>query len=332
MAEETQSQLLAALREAQPDWVTSEFLRAREEVSRAAISKRIRKLTDLGYDIESSPRKGYRLLAEPSDLTAADLKGLLASSTMYQHPFELLPETGSTNDVLRVRAEEGAPEGTVVLAERQHQGRGRRGRSWIGEPGDSLLFSVLLRPPVPPGQGTLIPLLAATAVYRALGEMGVEGVGIKWPNDVLIHGRKVCGILCEMSVSLEGIDYAILGMGINVSTDPDSFPEEFREVACSLTSSTGKDFSRRDVWVAILKHLETLVKQLWSGDRAGILEAWREGAVTPGQAVDMHLADGSVVSGTAVGLTEEGALTVDLDDGTRRIFHSGEVSLRKAAP
>jgi BirA family biotin operon repressor/biotin-[acetyl-CoA-carboxylase] ligase len=330
MADLNQTRLLAILREARPEWVTSDVLREREAVSRTAISKRIRKLIDLGYQIETRSRKGYRLVEEPSELCAKDVELLLGDSAFYHHPFEIVPEAGSTNSLLRERAEQGAPEGTVVLAERQREGRGRRGRSWEGTPGESLLFSVLLRPSVPPGQGTLIPLLAATAVYRALRELGVQDVGIKWPNDVLIRGRKVCGILCEMSVSMEGIDYAILGMGINVGTETDQFPEAFRDTACSLHSSTGLNWSRREVWVCVLKHLERLLLDFRDGDPQGILEAWKEGAVTLGQQVDVHLADGTTVAGRAVGVNHEGALILELRDGTQRVFHSGEVSLRKA--
>jgi len=322
------TRLLSLLRESSPGWVSSEVLRQGDGVSRVTISKRVQKLQGLGYKIESSTRKGYRLLGEPNDLHADDLKARLAGTDFYATPFILKQETGSTNDDLRKLAEEGAPEGTVLFSERQREGRGRRGRTWYSQPGDSLLFSILLRPPFPPGQGTLIPLLAATAVYRALTSMGIDNVGIKWPNDVLIEDKKVCGILCEMSVSLEGIEYALLGMGLNVSTPAGDFPEELQSIACSLNSATGKQWDRADVMVQILEDMAHLIQQLWDGDTASILEGWKEGAVTPGQQVDVTLGDGSRVSGQARGVTQEGALVLKLNDGSERVFHSGEVSVR----
>lgn len=316
------------LRSACPEWVSSEHLRQADGVSRVTISKRIKKLQTLGYPVESSPGKGYRLTGEPEPLNAEDLESRLAGIPLYQFPFSLKQETGSTNDDLRVLAEQGAPEGTVLFSERQMEGRGRRGRSWFATAGDALQFSLLLRPPVPPGRGTLIPLLAAAAVYRALTSLGIDGVGIKWPNDVLIDGKKVCGILCEMSVSLEGIDYALLGMGLNVSTAAGDFPAELQESACSLRSATGKTWDRAEVWVRILQETATLVQMLWKGDTESILEEWKEGAVTPGQEVDVTLGDGTVASGKAGGVTPEGALILTLKDGSERVFHSGEVSLR----
>jgi BirA family biotin operon repressor/biotin-[acetyl-CoA-carboxylase] ligase len=320
--------LLEQLRDSSPEWISGEVLRRQSGVSRVTISKRIAKLQNLGYQIESSTRKGYRLLAEASVLNAEDLEHRLQGSSLYQHPFVIKHETGSTNDDLRALALEGAPEGTVVVSERQFQGRGRRGRSWFAEAGDALLFSILLRPPVPPGQGTLIPLLAATAVYRALCRLGVKDVQIKWPNDVLLCGKKVCGILCEMSVSLEGIEYAMLGLGLNVSTTESRFPEEIREIACSLASATGRSWERPVVLTAVLEEMELLIHALWQGDRDEILEGWREGAVTPGQDITVTLADGSSVQGQALGVNDEGALRLWLPDGTEQVFHSGEVTLR----
>lgn len=322
------TRILTLLREARPDWVSSRVLRQADGVSRVTVSKRVRTLQSLGYRIESSPGKGYRLQEEPQAIVAEDVQARLSGSTLYQHPFVIKTETGSTNDDLKALAEQGAPGGTVVFSERQLQGRGRRGRTWFATPGDALQFSLLLRPPLPPGQGTLIPLLAAAGVHRAFHRLGVQGSGIKWPNDVLLNGKKVCGILCEMSVSLEGIDYALLGMGLNVATPAEAFPEELRPLACSLASSTGADWDRTQVWVTVLQEIEALVHPLWAGDVTAVLDAWREGAVTPGQTVDLTRADGAVVSGLALGVTGEGALRLRMADGTEQVFHSGEVSLR----
>ena len=330
MDNSAETHLLRALREASPGWVSGQELGREAGVSRAAISKRIRKLLAQGFEVESSPRKGYRLLRADVRLTPGEMARGLATCRFYRHPFHIKEVTQSTNDDLRVLAEQGAPEGTVVFAEVQRAGRGRRGRSWFSRPGDAVQFSLLLRPPIRPGEGTLIPLMAATAVYRTLRNLGVEGVEIKWPNDVLIEGRKVCGILCEMSVSLEGIEYAMLGVGLNVSTPEEAFPPELRDAACSLVSATGKPWSRPQVWLEILKELAPLIDLLWKGEREEILEGWRQGAVSPGQEVELRSANGDVTRGRVQGVNEEGALQLLLPDGTLRTFHSGEVSLRPA--
>lgn len=331
MGAEPHTHILDRLRSCPEAWVSGELLGQDAGISRAAVSKRIRKLQSLGYTIESRSRKGYRLMSEPQDLRPEHLAIALRDLSFYQHPFHIHQETGSTNDDVRRLAESGAPEGTVVFSERQEIGRGRRGREWFAAPGEALLFSLLLRPPIPPGQGTLIPLLAATAVYRALRRLGVEDVGIKWPNDVLIGNRKLCGILCEMSVTLEGIEFAILGMGLNVSTPEDRFPEDLRETACSLRSATGSSWDRKQVWVAVLEELEPLIQDLWSGHVESVLQGWREGAVTPGQHIQVTCADGSTVKGEALGVTGEGALRLLKEDGTEQVFHSGEVTLRPPA-
>jgi BirA family biotin operon repressor/biotin-[acetyl-CoA-carboxylase] ligase len=319
--------LLEALRRAEPEWVSSEVLRQPSGVSRAAISKQIRVLQGLGYEIDSSPRKGYRLIRDPDSLRAEVMQAFLHGTRFADGVYVYKDVTASTNDDIRLLAREGAPEGSVVVSEVQEAGRGRRGRAWFGRAGDSLQFSVLLRPPLPPQDATLLPLLAATAIYRALRELGVDGVEIKWPNDVLIRGRKVCGILCEMSVDMEGIQYAMLGIGMNVNTPGEQFPRELWEIACSLASETGTPWRRSNVLTAVLRHMETLVQQTWDGEPSEILSGWREGAVTLGQQVNVEMGNGKILRGTAEDVNEQGALLVRDNEGVLHTLYSGEVSL-----
>ncbi|MEX2606175.1 MAG: biotin--[acetyl-CoA-carboxylase] ligase [Kiritimatiellia bacterium] len=321
--------LLEALRRAEPEWVSSEVLRQPSGVSRAAISKQIKGLQGLGYEIESSPRKGYRLIRDPDSLRGEVIQAFLHGTRFADGEYVYKEVTGSTNDDIRLLAREGALEGSVVVSEVQEAGRGRRGRPWFGRAGDSLQFSVLLRPPLSPQDSTLLPLLAATAVFRALRRMGVDGVEIKWPNDVLIRGRKVCGILCEMSVDMEGIQYAMLGIGMNVNTPGEQFPRELWEIACSLASETGRSWRRSQVLTDVLRQMETLVEQSWDGDTSGILSGWREGAVTPGQHVHVEMGNGTILQGTAEDVNDQGALLVRDEAGVLHILYSGEVSLGK---
>ncbi|WFB35627.1 biotin--[acetyl-CoA-carboxylase] ligase [Kiritimatiellota bacterium B12222] len=320
--------LVEVLRSTSPDWVSSEVLRQPSGVSRAAVSKQIKALQSLGYEIESSPRKGYRLLREPDALNGELILPFLEGTRFEKAPYVYKEVTDSTNNDIRKLAVEGAPEGCIVFAEVQEQGRGRRGRSWFGRAGDSLQFSLLLRPPLRPQDATLIPLMAATSIFRALSKCGVEDVSIKWPNDVLIRGRKLCGVLCEMSVDMEGIQYAMLGIGMNVNTPGQQFPLEIMETACSLASETGHRWRRSDVLIAILKEMESELQLAWRGDMASILSGWREGAHTLGKRVQMLMPQGETLEGIAEDINEQGALLLRDDSGTLHTLHSGEVSLR----
>ena len=319
--------VLDMLRAASPEWVSGEVLREPTGVSRAAISKQIKRWVALGYEIESSPRKGYRLKSEPDSLEAEFMKSRLEGTRFAKGEYVHTHVTGSTNDDVRELARRGAPEGSLVVAEVQERGRGRHGRAWFNRAGDSLLVSLLLRPPLTPRQGTLIPLLAAAGIYSALESLGVEGCGIKWPNDVLVDGRKVCGVLCEMSVDMDGIEFALLGIGMNVNTPGGAFPGELQGKACSLASATGRRWSRCEVMEAVLREIDRLAIPTWSGEMGPVMEVWRRGAVTPGKRVHVTRGDGKVFDGVAEDVNEDGALRVRDAEGTAHVLHSGEVTL-----
>jgi len=322
------TRILSILRSASSEWVSSEVLREGDPVSRVTISKRIRKLQDLGYRIESSTRKGYRLLQEPDQLSE-DLLVPWITGTRFSSGTHLFAEvTESTNDDARALAAEGAGEGSFVFAEMQRKGRGRMGRTWHSRAGDTLLGSVLLRPPLRPGEGTLLPLVMASAICTTLHDLGVDGAGIKWPNDVLIQGRKVCGILCEMSVDMDGIESAVLGFGLNVHTPADAFPSELRETACSLVSSTNRSWNRPELAGRMLHELDRLLTLTYAGEHQVVLEEWRRGSVTLGQPVILTFANGRKQHGIAEDVDRTGALQVRNTDGTLSTHHSGEISLR----
>jgi BirA family biotin operon repressor/biotin-[acetyl-CoA-carboxylase] ligase len=319
--------LLLQLREVSPEWVSSEVLREPSGVSRAAISKQIKRLVAMGYDIESSPRKGYRLVAERDSLDGEIMIPRLAGTRFGAAGYTYKQVTDSTNDDVRTLAREGAAEGVMVVAEIQEAGRGRLGRKWFGRAGDCLQMSLLLRPPLVPQEAGLIPLLAAAAVYRGLTGLGLEGVGIKWPNDVLVDGMKICGILCEMSVDMDGIEFALLGMGMNINTPAHVFPDELKGQACSMASVSGTVWNRSQVMEAVLREVESLVSQVWSGNRQGVLDMWREGAVTLGRRITVTQGNGATLEGIAENITDNGALMLRDGDGKSHVLYSGEVSL-----
>jgi len=319
--------ILETLRAAQGGWVTGETLREPFGVSRVAISKQIRGLKDRGYLIESVTRKGHRLLAEPDDLSPEILYPMLAGTRFANGTIRRLDVTGSTNDDAKELAQAGAVEGSLVLAEFQEKGRGRRGRSWFCRQGESILASMVLRPPLGPAKCGLLPLLTAVAIREALTALGVEGVGIKWPNDILVRGRKLAGILCEINTDFDRVSYAVVGFGLNVHTTPDAFPEEVRDIACSLRDVTGKVWRRRDVLAEILRRMHLLLDALWAERTEVILEKWRAGNVTLGHTVRVAMPDGTVLSGVAEDLDETGALRLREADGGLRTLSSGEISL-----
>lgn len=321
-------ELLDRLRDAAPEWISGEALGRDQGVSRAAVSKRVRRLVEAGYEIESSPRKGYRLIREPEGLSEAVMRARLRDTRFARGRYLFKASTGSTNDDLRAMAREGAPEGSLVVADIQEKGRGRMGRAWYGRSRDALQMSLLLRPPLPPRESTLLPLLVAVAVRAALERLDVPGAGIKWPNDVLVDGRKLCGILCEMSVDMDRIEFAILGIGLNVNTPLLDFPRELRGVACSIASVTGQPVSRARVMETVLRELDARVQTAWAGRGGEVLDEWRRGSVTLGRRVEVTASRGERVAGVAEDVEDNGALRIRDAAGVAHVVHSGDVTLR----
>jgi len=277
---------------------SGEALAGRLGVSRAAVSKEARRLRALGFPVEVS-RLGYRIRP------GTPLPHLFRPEGRLGRPYRYLGRVGSTQDVLRAWAEAGAPEGALVLAEVQERGRGRRGRPWESRPGDSLTFSLLLRPALPLSTLSLLPLLAGLALWEAVG-LG----GLKWPNDLLApDGRKLAGVLLEAKAEGEEVAYALLGVGVNVAWAPGgaAFLQEFGP------------YSRREVLLAFLRRLEALLPLL--EDPEALLARYRQASSTLGRRVRVHTPRG-VVEGVAEDLLPDGSLLV----GGARVG-AGEVEL-----
>jgi len=319
--------ILRGLREAKGEWVSGEVFRIPAGVSRTAISKQVKGLLAMGYDIESSPRKGYRLVHEPDVLSPEAVTPYLRGPRFGHERYHYQDETTSTNDVARTLAHQGVPEGTLVVAEAQRAGRGRRGRTWFGQRGNSLLFSIVLRPPVEPAQCTLLPLLSAVALREALvAKTGLE-IGIKWPNDLLVDGQKLAGILCEISSDLDRVDHAVLGIGLNVNTPRSAFPKEIRELGCSLYTASHRKFRRAEILLAVLEALDPLIDGVWAGKPEIILDRWRAASVTLGRPVEVDMPNGRVLKGKAKDIDATGALLVEDAAGKVHVLTSGEVHL-----
>src|SRR5579872_5361412 len=209
------TQILTALRAAGESGVAGTGLSQKLGISRAAVWSRIEELRSLGYGIEASPHFGYRLISAPDLLHADDLLAGLGPTKVVGRDIRVFEETTSTNDVIEKLARDKVKEGAVVFAESQTKGRGRLGRKWISPPRKGLWFSVLLRPQMPPMEVTRLTIASATALVRAIHSQTGLTPEIKWPNDILIRGRKTAGILTELSAELDEVKYVILGMGID---------------------------------------------------------------------------------------------------------------------
>jgi len=233
-------------------------------------------------------------------------------------------EIGSTNDAARQFAEQGAAEGTLVLAEEQTQGRGRLGRSWLSERGAGIYASILLRPVVKPRGAAVLTLVAAVAVSEAIEQACDLHADIKWPNDLLLSGRKCCGILSEMQAERDDIRYVIVGIGINVNHS--DFPEELAQRATSLRIEGKQTYSRVAVLCEFLRRFELLYDDWQRGNRAAVLQHWvNRSSFAFGKQVTVDLGSGKKVEGQTAGLSELGNLKVKLADGRVEEVMSGDI-------
>ena len=235
----------------------------------------------------------------------------------------------STNVTAVAFAKEGAPEGTVIVAERQEGGRGRMHRVW-SSPKGGLWFTIILRPQIDPQFVAQVTLLAGVAVVRALRKLyATEEIMIKWPNDLLLNGKKVCGILSEMQLNENGsIDYAIVGIGVNVDLNPQAFPEDLRNTAASLNASFGKNYTCTAVLDNILQEFASLYRDWLKEGAQVILELWKKLNCTLNRRVFVKDNDEVIFSGEVVAINEAGAIIVRNEEGERQSFDFGEISIR----
>lgn len=317
-------QVLDLLKQHAPEFVSGELICKNLGISRTAVWKHVRALRAEGYAISSRPRAGYRLLGVPDRLYPREILDGLRTRFVGRRIY-YYPRVSSTNAVARDLAREGAPEGSLVVAEEQAAGRGRLGRGWFSPSGGGIWCSLILYPPVNPACAPPLTMVTAAAVARAVVRTAGVVPGIKWPNDLLLGGRKFCGILTEMSTEMERINYLVVGTGINVNVV--EFPPELGELATSLKVFTGRTVSRLALLRAYLEEMETFY-EIWQKDGfAPVLKVWKEFCITLNRPVLVSGLKESV-EGWAEDVDEEGSLVLRLADGSFRRFVAGEVSLR----
>lgn len=322
------SRILEILRQNTGQFVSGEDLGRRLQISRTAVSKQVQKLRLEGYGIESTVSQGHRLLQLPDLLLPEEIRPRLKTQVLGIKIF-YYPEIGSTNNEAKKMANEGCPEGTLIITETQLIGRGRLARGWFSPRGKGIWFSVVLRPPFPPQEAPKCTLMCAVAINRAIRQLTGLACGIKWPNDILIGGRKLVGILTEMSAEMDAINYVVIGMGINVNIEPLELPAELKETATSLQIELGRPVSRIDLLLSILEQLEQLYTLVKTEGFSPVLSAWRMETVTLGKAVSVVGPD-RTFCGEAVDIDSDGALLVQTPTGIERVL-AGDVSIRPAA-
>lgn len=326
------------LREAAPRYVSGGELGRRFNISRTAIWKYVEELRREGYSIEASPRKGYRLIPSEGRLNSWEIADNLDTVTVGRC-VQYFDTIDSTNNYAKRLAAEGCAEGLAVVAGQQTAGRGRLGRNWESQPDKGIYMTVVLRPDMAPAETQIFTLAAAVAAVKAIAASTGICLGIKWPNDLVAGGKKVCGILLEMSSEADRVNYIVLGIGINYSQELDEFPEGLKNRAISLKmaaealrlstppTTSSRPISRLSVIRSVLRELDEVYRLVLAGRQEKILQMWREHSVTIGREVRFVLRD-IEYTGTAVDITRDGKLSVECSDGIRRDLYSGEVSVR----
>jgi BirA family biotin operon repressor/biotin-[acetyl-CoA-carboxylase] ligase len=322
----TKDLLLLYLKEKRGSWVSGESLSNEMAVSRAAIWKHVRKLKEEGYLIESSPKKGYLFIKDSDLLLPNEIREGLRTRVFGKMDIHYFKEVDSTNMKAKELAEGGAGEGTVVIAESQTAGRGRRGREWFSSSGNGIYATLILRPAMPPIGAPRITLMTAVAVAEAILSLVQLDLKIKWPNDILIKGRKLAGILTEITTEMDAVNYIVVGLGLNVNTPSESFPKEIREKATSIFIETGEQFSRTRLIRTCLEHFEKYYRMFKKNEFSPIIHRWKQLSDIVGKNISVDVI-GQKHVGKVVDIDDDGVLI--LKDGQGRIqrIFSGDVTL-----
>ena len=322
------AEILKLLREAD-GYVSGQQLCEKFGVSRTAVWKVIRQLQEEGYQVEAVRNKGYHIVDSPDVMTKEELDSLMDTQWAGRN-IVYYDSVDSTNLRIKQMGDEGAPEGTLAVADKQTAGRGRRGRSWDSPSGSSIYMSLLLRPEIEPDQAPMLTLVMALSVAEGIMDCGDScgnpDVKIKWPNDIVYQGKKLCGILTEMSADMDQIHYVIVGIGINVQmTD---FPKEIQNTATSLKLVTGKTLLRNELLAKVLEEFEVLYEQFVSAESLKNLKAEYESRLANKDNRVNVLAPSGAWQGICLGIKEDGALLVQREDGKVEEVIAGEVSVR----
>jgi BirA family biotin operon repressor/biotin-[acetyl-CoA-carboxylase] ligase len=315
--------ILSLFSQAPDGFISGESVSAELGISRTAVWKHIRSLRQAGYQIKAIPSRGYQLLQSPDVLMPESiLAGLDCQRVGTQ--VRCFDETGSTNLQACRLGDEGEADGLVVIADRQSSGKGRMGRQWESPGGVNLYASILLRPPILPFEAPKLTFLSAVAVCRAITKCTGLQPTVKWPNDVLLDGAKVAGLLNEMSSETDQVHYVVLGIGVNLNMRADQFPADLRYPATSLAITTGQSVSRLGFTRTLLQEIDALYLVYLEQGSAPIFSAWTELCDLAGKSVQVDCNE-LQIEGTMIGLAEDGALLVRTKTGKIECVYAGDV-------
>lgn len=317
-------EILRLLRNAD-GYISGQELCNRFGVSRTAVWKAINQLKEAGYEIEAQQNKGYRLMAAPDLMTEAEIKSLMHTEWVAKEVL-YFDTIDSTNTKAQELAEKGYPSGTLVVADKQESGKGRRGRSWVSPSGTGIFMTLMIKPDINPNNASMLTLVAALAVAKAITSVTGEEALIKWPNDIVVNSKKVCGILTEMNAQFDYINHIVVGIGINVHNE--SFPEEISQMASSLMiEAGGKRFHRAQIIAETMSYFEQYYDTfLKTQDLSALVREYDELLVNRNKSVRV-LDPKEPFDGKAMGITPKGELIVDTWE-SRKLVSSGEVSVR----
>ena len=318
----TKDRLLGHLKECKGDWVSGESLSRRIGVTRSAVWKIIRKLREEGYVIESSPKKGCSLSKISEMLLPNEIRAGLDTEVFGMGEIIHLRETDSTNARAKESAIQGAPEGTLIVSESQTEGRGRKGRVWFSPSEAGIYASLILRPNIPPSEAPRITFLTAVSAAEALLALTSLEVTIKWPNDILVKGKKIAGILTEISAEMDAIDYVVVGLGMNVNNP--HLPDDIKEKATSVFIETGKRFHKVKIVREYLRQQEKYYRILRECGFEPILRRWKELTNTIGKRVVVEMID-KRYTGVVRDVDKEGVLILQDEKGEFHRILSGDV-------
>lgn len=320
----TKDELLRHLREEQGNWISGEDLSGRMAISRSAVWKQVSRLRQEGYLIRSSSKKGYLFLEVPEMLLPAEIREGIETNVFGRKEIVYFTELESTNRKAKEMAAQGASEGTLVVAETQTRGRGRIGRSWYSPFQAGIYASLILRPKLPPNETPKITLVTGVSVAEALLAVTSLRPDIKWPNDILVRGRKICGILTETSTEMDAIDFVVVGVGINVNTR--EFPDDLKEIATSVYLETGKTFDRVMLLQEFLLQFERLYATFLHSGFESIGKRWGELSILLGKDVTVHMID-RTCKGRVMKLDRDGALIIRGKSGELEKIYSGDIHI-----
>ena len=323
----SREKVLSLLREHPNQSLSGEAMSRQLGVSRAAVWKAIEALRQEGYVLSSAPNRGYCLQSAPDRVREGELAGPLAGCLVGSQ-LACLDVIDSTNTECKRRAMVGAPEGLVVLAEEQTGGRGRLGRSFQSPRGCGLYLSALLRPHLEPAAVTDFTAWVAVAVCDSIQAACGIRPRIKWTNDLVLNGKKLCGILTELGLESETncLEYMVPGIGINVNHRPEDFSEDVRAIATSLAIELGHPVRRADLAAELIRALDRMYRS-FPDNKQEYLDRYRADCLTPGNRVQL-ITPTSRQEATALAIDDDFRLVVELPDGTRKALSAGEVSVR----